>query len=673
MRSQGNIPAGPTAAHVATTFLLTLAVTTIPLYAQDTTPASAPATEFSAPKLSLNPFDQPPKEAVYSMSLEDLMNVEVSSVSRIAQNISQAAAAVTVIDQDQIHRSGMTSIPDLLRLVPGMDVARVAPGKWAISARGFNSQYSDKLLVLMDGRTIYDPLFTGVFWQRQDYVLADLEKIEVIRGPGATIWGSNAVNGVINITTKSARDTQGFLANGIGGSLDNSLSLRYGGKIGNDTYYRVYAKSENTSGFQNNNGKNLNDGENSTRAGFRIDKYPDSANTFTVQGDYHYSVVEGITSVNLDTLPGGSSGNILGRWVHSDSPESGFELQVYFDHVDRMTPLVVNYRHDALDLDFEHHFPLGSNQVINWGFGGRAESSTTDDNQLVSLVEGNRFDFSGNGFVQDDVTLVPKLLHFIAGSKFTYTSYDDFQIQPSARFLLTPNEHNTIWGAVSRAIHTPGLGETSAQLQFFPGGPPRLPPNPKLRPEVLTSYELGYRSAPVENLSLDMAVYYNRYERLLDLDFSTIGATGNILTVDRQHGHSYGGEIAATYKINSSWRVAASYSVIHIQTAALFPSTAALTSPKNQVQLHSYYDINEKLSLNASAFYVGGITNNVGGHETVDPYVRLDIGLSWRPAKGLELGIVGQNLLEPRHKEFTELSTTEAVPRSAYVYMSYSF
>jgi outer membrane receptor protein involved in Fe transport len=311
---------------------------------------TAPAADAASPKLSINPFDNAPKNGVYGMSLEDLMNVEVSSVSRMAQNISQAAAAITVIDQDQIRRSGMTSIPDLLRLVPGMDVGRVAPGKWAISTRGFQSQYSDKLLVLMDGRTIYDPLFSGVFWDRQDYVLADLEKIEVIRGPGATMWGSNAVNGVINITSKSARDTQGFLIDALGGTLESNISLRYGGKIGNDTYYRVYGKFANTSDFQNASGTHMHDGMDTTRTGFRIDKYADAQNTITLQGDYQYSNVQGIAGVNLDTLPGGSSGNLLGRWTHTESPESGFALQLYYDHVDRFSPQVINYRHDVVDL-----------------------------------------------------------------------------------------------------------------------------------------------------------------------------------------------------------------------------------------------------------------------------------------------------------------------------------
>lgn len=322
------------------------------------------------------------------LSLEDLMNLQVTSVSKMPQNISQAAAAVTVIDQDEISRSGMTSIPDLLRLVPGMDVARIAPGKWAVSVRGFNSQYSDKLLVLMDGRTIYDPLFTGVFWDKQDYVLADLDKIEVIRGPGATLWGSNAVNGVINITTKSAEDTQGLLVTGIGGTLDSGGSVRYGGKLDDDTYYRVYGKFSDTSDFQSPSGTHLGDGQDTTSTGFRVDKIPDAQNNFTVQGDIQYSAVQGITGVNIDTLPGGGSGNLLARWSHTDSDKSGLALQVYYDHADRFTPEVINYHHDAADLDYQQHFPLGDAQEINWGFGTRAERAQTEGGQLVRVPIG---------------------------------------------------------------------------------------------------------------------------------------------------------------------------------------------------------------------------------------------------------------------------------------------
>jgi iron complex outermembrane receptor protein len=317
-------------------------------------------------------------EELFNMSLEDLMNVEITSVSRYKQRVSQAPGAVSVISQDDIRRSGMTSIAELLRLSPGLDVARVHANQWAITSRGFNDVFANKLLVLMDGRTVYTPAFSGVYWDTVDYVLPDLDRIEVIRGPGATLWGANAVNGVINITSKSARDTQGWLFDGVAGSEEQIGSVRYGGKIDDRTYYRIYGKYRNVDDAVFSGGERAQDGWEAMRGGFRIDRYASDQDTFTVQGDA-FTERTGETATfasfippaflqRVDRVGNQSGGNVLARWTHVVSPLSDFSLQLYYDDVRRSDPYG-KYTVDTFDIDFQHRFELTPGQQLIWGTG----------------------------------------------------------------------------------------------------------------------------------------------------------------------------------------------------------------------------------------------------------------------------------------------------------------
>ncbi len=597
------------------------------------------------------------------------MNVTVNSVSKTDQKISQAPAAITVINHDQIERSGLTTIPDLLRLVPGMDVGRIDASTWAVSSRGFNNQFADKLLVLMDGRTIYDPLTAGVFWDQQDYVLTDLDKIEVIRGPGATLWGANAVNGVVNITTKSARDTQGLLIDGLAGTNESNGSVRYGGKIDSDTYYRVYGKFRDFSDFSDDTGANFNDGWRSTRGGFRIDRYPDSDTTFTLQGDIFHDVLTDTSMPGSSIIsPDGSGGNVLARFTHDQSTEAGTSLQIYYDNA--TIPGEGGYHRDTIDLSYQQRAPIGSIQELTWGGGMRGERSSTDPSSARFLNGDISYDYILSAFAQDDITLVPERFHLVIGSKFEYSSYDRFQAQPGARLLFTPNERNTFWGAVSRALRSPSLDDRKEISAFGAIGAPGTISlgNPDLKPEELIAYEAGYRAQLSSALTFDAATFYNHYGRLTA---DGLRADGNTTILDAAHGWSTGIEVSADYRAAPNWRLEASYSYL-FSSATPDPGTlldnnnTVSESPHDQAQLHSYWDLTDHIEINSSIYFVE--------HSDAAPeYIRLDLGLNWRPCDHVELGIEGQNLLHHRHGEFSDFGSLSPVARNFYAHVRVTY
>ena len=640
--------------------------------------ALAPA----CPALALDPEEpeeQPEKpvpklEDLTSLSLEDLMKIEITSVSKQRQVVAEAPAAVSAISQEDIRRSGLNSIPELLRLVPGVNVARINASHWAISSRGFNELYSSKLLVLMDGRTVYTPLFSGVYWETLDYVLPDLERIEVIRGPGATLWGANAVNGVINITSKSARDTQGLLFSGELSTVDYAGSLRYGGKVGEDTYYRAWAKYRSTDNFELPAG-DPHDGWDALRGGFRIDRYADK-DSLTLQGDA-YSAREGqaynfpilvppFTARATDTSNYGG-GNILARWTHTISPSSDFAVQFYYDRLQR-DDIQLGYELDTFDLDFQHRFALDGRQEIIWGANARFMSDDIRNSPFGTFDPRSRNDYLVSGFIQDDLEIIPERLHLIVGTKLETNSYSGFEYQPGVRLLWTPGERNSVWAAVSRAVRTPSRWEEDSRILFgtmpTPAGPPaqlETVGDTGFRSEEMWAYELGYRVRAAQNLTVDAAVFYNSYDKLRSgtLGAPTFSPTPSphlivpIQLGNGLEGETYGFEVAARWNVTPSWRLAGSYSFLrtHLhREAGVDPTLERIfegTSPRNQLQVHSFYDITKDLEVNASAYYVDHLSTG-----DIPSYVRIDAGVTWRPKPNLEVSVGVQNLLDPQHPEF---------------------
>lgn len=418
------------------------------------------------------------------MSIEDLMEIRVKSVSKKEQRLSRAASAVFVITAEDIRRSGATNIPDLLRMVPGLDVAQVNSSTWAISSRGFNDEAANKLLVLIDGRTVYSPLFGGVFWDVQQIPLEIIERIEVIRGPGAAVWGANAVNGVINIITKKASDTQGGLISG-GGTYDQGFGTAlFGGKLRNDTYYRAFVNGFNQNHFIGLAAQNGHDAWDVYRTGFRVDSKLGAKDSITFQGDaYNGSegeVVAAVTSLVppqpqiLNLRLGLGGWDLLSRWDRAISSTSETTLQVYFDRTNRGDSTYGEGR-DTFDVDFQHHIGWGSRQDFVWGLGYRATSDSIRGSLRVTFNppgESNRFSSS---FVQDEIAIIPQSLYFTIGTKLEHNPFTGFGVQPDARIAWLANHKNMFWASVSRAMRTPTRDEDVRFNQIVNPGPNGLP------------------------------------------------------------------------------------------------------------------------------------------------------------------------------------------------------
>lgn len=634
---------------------------------------------------------------VTEYSLEELLAMEVTSVAKKSQRLSEAAAAVHVITQEDIRRSGMTSIPELLRTVPGLQVAQIDASKWAISARGFNNRWSNKLLVLMDGRTLYTPLFSGVYWDVQDTPLEDIERIEVTLGPGGTLWGANAVNGVINIITRHSGDTQGGLATALVGNQEKSASLRYGGDVGEDSWFRTYAKANKRDNFVDANADASHDAWDIQRLGFRADWEYSSLDALTLQGDLYQGDAEQTISI-LENLSSSAQfqqdsaalngSNLLLRWNHTLAQDADWEFQVYFDHTKR-DDLSVLQSIKTFDLDFHHHFRLFERQDITWGLGYRLIEDDIDGSFTVSFDPESRDQDIYSIFIQDEISL-RKDLRLTLGTKLEHNDFTGFEYQPSARLLWLVAEAHTLWGAVSRAIRTPSRSDTDIRINFMTSPVPVDPTlfsilgSKDFESEEVLAYELGYRGQPRSDISLDAAIFYNIYDNLAtsEISFGLEGApipTNALVasTFDNQmEGEGYGMELAAGWQAMSNWRLSASYSWLKTDLRLDSASTAVVDagirekpSPEQQFQLHSYWNINEQFELDMALYYVDEIVarDPSGGFSKAPAYTRLDIRLGWQPQNNIELSLVAQNLLDDNHAEFFSPDVMSSdVPRSFY-------
>jgi len=628
----------------------------------------------------------PPRLA--PLGLEQLMDIEVTTVTRMVGTVGESAAAVSVISQEDIRRSGATTIAELFRRVPGMNVARIDNNKWAISARGFNDRFSNKLLVQRDGRTIYDPLFAGVYWNAVDYPLEDIERIEVIRGPGASLWGANAVNGIINIITKSAENTHGGLLSAGGGKPEGGFGeLRYGSMIGANADYRIYAK-----GFERNKQfsrlGDTHDRWKGASTGMRLDWQRDDLNAVTVQGDYLHSSA-GRQDPDLEMTPPfialvadrtvADSGNILGRWTHQTDDQSSWSLQTYWSRFDTKQPMAgVSNKNDTYDLDFDHRFPIGARHTFLYGLGYRYLNQSTgnslSDNGLSVSWLKNHFHLTiYSAFLQDEYVLVPDRVRIILGLKLEHNDFTGLEVQPTGRLLWTPTNRQTFWAAVSRAVGTPSISEEAIQLSAIPPARlpsgtqlfPRLTGNPDLRPVTVIAYEMGYRAQVAESFSLDSAIFYNQYDRLVvavpqsvQAGFAPGTAILPVRIENRMHGETYGGEVGADWRPLKLWRLYGSYSYLKMNLhldRSLPASTRAdaesaeRRSPQQQLFLQSSFDLPRNVELDIMGRFIDRLSGFVQG---IPSYFSLDARVAWRPRKDLEISAVGQNLLDDHHPEF---------------------
>jgi iron complex outermembrane receptor protein len=664
--------------------------------AQPTTmPTIAPANSRESSS-TVSPASQPTaggENDLTSLSLEDLMNVEVTSVSKKRESIAEAPAAVTVISQDDISRSGFGTIPDLLRLSPGVDVARINAFTWAVGVRGLNDQYNSNLLVLQDGRSLYSSLFAGVYWDTVDYVLPDLDRIEVIRGPGATLWGANAVNGVINIISKDARDTQGLLVDSRASNDDSDLSVRYGGELSDDTFYRAYIKTAYFNELDDSNGDNAGDEWHSLRGGFRIDSHPSEADTVTLQGDVGDNRINEPFDQPVPTAPfiapikfdrDDATGNLLSRWTHRVSDDSDFALQVYYDYL-KVNSASTDYNQNTIDLDFHHRIKLDERNEVTWGLGYRLVNSLIKATPILSGFPPTKNDNVFSAFVQDTMTIQPDRWSFTVGSKFEHNDYNGYDVEPSGRLLWTPNKTNSIWGSVSEADRTPSrlTNDVVAQTKYesIPIGAgvsapavDRLFGNPDQGAEKLLAYELGYRFQPLKSLSFDVAAFYNQYQDKQSIVTGT-PIFGPEIVIPLHYGnlasgHTYGGEISSTLSVTPDWRLVGSYSLVKAKFSANDP-TDLDSAPTNMAQIRSNLDVTRHVQFNAAVYYVSSI-----GEFNVPGYVSTDLNVAWNPRQDLQCTIGVLNLFDDHRSEYGTLAVegvASQTPRTVYVQMSYKF
>jgi iron complex outermembrane receptor protein len=629
-----------------------------------------------------------------ALSLEELMNYPVTSVAGHAEKKSETAAAVHIITQEDIRRSGATSIPEALRMAPGLDVARVDAHTWAISSRGFNDVFANKLLVLQDGRSVYTPLFSGVYWDVQDTLLEDIDRIEVIRGPGATIWGANAVNGVINIITKAAKDTQGWLVSGGAGTEERGFAgARYGVKLADDVFLRVYGKYFYRDDSVTPQGASAEDFWMMGRTGFRLDWTPVEQNLVTLQGDFYAGKVHQIYTNVIPTPPFSSplrdssdlkGGNILGRWTRTFSEQSEFQFQTYYDRTYRDAEGFLEDRH-TFDVDARHRFGIGERNSLTFGLGYRLSSDHTTATPSISLSPLDRTTHLFSTFVQDEIVLVKDRLRLTLGTKLEHNDYTGFEVQPGARLLWTPTEKQSYWASISRAVRTPSRAEHDiliTQNTPTPGVFTTISGNREFESEKLIAYELGHRIQFNQKVSLDTALFFNDYDDLRSVEaqpivFNPPFVTAPFVAGNKTRGETFGAELSPTWQVTEAWRLQAAYTYLQMQLHLKPGSTDTISeaderrSPRHQISVRSLVELPANVEFDAALRYVDSLAAI-----QVKSYVELDLRVGWRPVKNLEFSIAGLNLLHDHHQEFapsTIRTQTTEVERSVYGKVTWRF
>jgi iron complex outermembrane recepter protein len=611
--------------------------------------------------------DEVSTDTLKSLSVEDLMNIEVTSVARHPEKLLNAASAIQVITQEDIRRSGATSIPEALRLADNLQVAQKNSHDWAISARGFNTDLANKLLVMIDGRTVYTPLYSGVFWDMQDYLLEDIDRIEVISGPGGALWGANAVNGVINIITKSAKDTQGMYAEAGGGSQPQDFTgLRYGGMLGADSAYRVYGKYFDRDPEVLANGDSASDSWRQGRAGFRVDSEASARDRLTLQGDYYDGREDEQTGGVADV----SGSNLLGRWTRLLSADSDFSLQSYIDQThlaDPAAPLMLSgvqfspagTLYDDLttyDVDFQHRFSLGAYNRVVWGLGYRYTHDAVINAPSVGFFPAVLAQNLYSGFVQDEIAL-RKNVSFTLGTKLEHNDYTGFEFEPDARLSWVLNSSQALWAAVSRAVRTP----SRIDVDLSEGTPPYLvllKGGADFASEALLAYELGYRVQLNSAFTASLSSFYNQYNDVRSTSY-TPATILPLYFANNLEGDTYGLEFSGNYQLTESWSLHAGYTLLR-ENLRVKPGEYDLNDalnetadPRGQFSIRTALNLPHRTEFTAALRWVDTLHTNDGPTPgTVPSYFELNTRIAWHVNSRMELSLSGENLLHNRHPEY---------------------
>ena len=637
------------------------------------------------------------------MSLESLSSTEITSMSRKEQPLTGSAGAVFVISSEDIRRSGLRNIAELLRTVPGMDVAEIDANKWSVTTRGFGERFPDKTLVMLDGRTLNSPLTSGVNWDVQETVLEDVDRIEVIRGPGATLWGANAVNGVVNIITKDAKATQGALIVGNAATQGRrSAATRYGGAIGPNGHYRIFAQDFDRDGSHTPSGGDAPDAWHDLRAGFRADFSISDVTNLMVQGDLYRgrvgTTVPGLLSL-WPPLSGlaidktiTTGGDVLGRWTRvSDHVDT--TVQGYFDLADRNETGVLGEYRRTFDLDIVQHYHSGERHDLIYGGDFRYDADRTVGSLDVSFNPASRSTQLYGVFGQDEIALIPNQLNLTLGTKLEHNYYSGFALQPNSRIIWIASEQTSAWIAISRASESSSRTDADSRTNDSASlgtdgiltlnstfGTKHLPP------ENVTAYELGSRFQASQRLTFDLATFYNHYTNrhtsepgipFFEDNPSPRHLVVPSITASNISGETHGLELLVKTRPTSRWELSASYTLleIHLHQSATSLDFATApesenSSPRNQFQIHSFLNLPHRFDFDSALYYVGQLTG-----PGVKAYTRLDLRAGWRPNSAFEFSAGGSNLLQSEHYEFGsgDLVQAEPVGRSAYLRATWRF
>ena len=643
------------------------------------------------------------------LSIDELLQTKITSVSKKTEHLFNVAAAISVITQEDLRRAGIHSIPEALRLVPGLSVADIDSSRRAIGSRGFNDYFANKLLVLIDGRSMYTPLYSGVFWNTLDMVIEDIERIEIIRGPGATVWGANAVNGVINIITKDSADTQGSLISAtVGNSEQPLVSARFGDRLSEATTYRAYAKGFQRASYENAaDGNDAHDSWQNIRTGFRADSRYSAKDTFSLQGEVFDAEMDAsIYLVNFPVDPSLSvfegsetakGGHLLSTWQHVFSETSTADIQIYYDRSERDQFIAAEER-DTLDFEFKHHWNPARTHDIVWGLGYRYTADDLTNTDAIGFYPASRSANLWNGFIQDDIALVTDTSWVTVGTKIENNEYSGNEVQPSVRLRYQPTEKQLLWAAVSRAVRSPSRSDQDIQgnVNILADGEGnlavvRMLGNKDFVSEELIAYEAGYRWQAAETLSLDLATYYNVYDELRWFAngapfYEPIPSPAHLVVpqylINGLEGDTYGLELQATWQATERLKLSAGYSTIELD---LEPKgglkagdyiTAESIVPRHQAQLRSYLDLPHNLSLDSELSYVSEISfPNPLQTEIIDAYFRLDLRLGWKPSSRYEFSIGADNLFSAGNKEYPDYANlvSSEVPSRFWAQLTCTF
>ncbi|MFC0772993.1 TonB-dependent receptor plug domain-containing protein [Terrimonas alba] len=596
------------------------------------------------------------------LSLEELMDIEVMSVSKRPEKLTEVASAIQVITQKDIRASGARTLTEALRLAPNLQVAQANSSEWAISARGFNNVLANKLLVLIDGRTIYTPLYAGVFWDVQNLLLEDVDRIEVISGPGGTLWGANAVNGVINIITKNAADTKGLFAEAAAGSnLPGLGSLRYGGKFGKNLSYRVFGTGFKMGSVLDSNAAKANDEWTMFKVGSRFDWEASEKDKLSMQVSWYTGKPNPDAS---DTAVITRGDNILARWNHALNANAAFQLQVYYDHTFRDFGDEFTEGLKTFDIDWQNRYQLGKKHTLTYGLGFRLMDHTVTNRELLAFLPARKNLYLYNIFVQDEM-LINNFLRLTIGSKIEHNSYTGFEYQPNGRLTWTPTSNQTLWAAVSRAVRTPARIDREFFIYLAPNVP-LIVTDDKFVSETMIAYELGWRSQPIQNLSFSLATFYNTYDKIRSIEPGPPPSNFPVTLGNGVKGKSFGAEVSATYQLMDWWSLRGGYTFLKKELSVkagskdLNKASAESNDPRHQFLIQSSMDLPGRIEAGVVIRYVDKLTTR-----HVPGYTGLDLRIGWKLSKAIELSVVGQNLLDKHHPEFIA-SPGRQIERNVY-------